>query len=180
MAQDAMAALSSWAMNAEMRRVTDFDRYVAAISQARYVMRKVTRIVDEEAKRHGLEPLEHQAMLQTYGAGDQLRTLSQLADRLDVAPALASRVVNGLVKKGLVLRRSAESDKRVTQIEISPQGAELVRQIDQDVHIHIEYFQAQLDNEQRLAALAIFTFYVGLGTPQNLDSLRELSASSGL
>jgi hypothetical protein len=40
----------------------------------------------------------------------------------------------------LVTRRSTETDKRVTKIEISPEGAALARRIDEDVHVHMEYF----------------------------------------
>ncbi|MGH3277793.1 MAG: MarR family winged helix-turn-helix transcriptional regulator [Trebonia sp.] len=155
-----------------------------SIAEARYVMRKVSRIVDDEAKLQGLDPLEHQAMLQAYGAGDKLRTVSKLAERLDVAPALASRVVNGLVAKGMVIRHSSQADKRVTEIEISEQGAELIRKIDQRVHIHMDYFQTQLTEPQRLAALAIFTFYVGFGNPttqlaKSHKRLKKVSSERG-
>jgi DNA-binding MarR family transcriptional regulator len=176
---DVIEALSTWARKTEERRLTNFDEFVVSIAEGRYVMRKVTRIVDDEAKRQGLDPLEHQAMLQAYGAGKELRTVSQLAERLDVAPALASRVVNSLATKGLIVRRSAESDKRVTKIEISPKGVALIRQIDQKVHIAMEYFSSQLGDDQRLAALAIFTKYLGFGSLEPSQILGELEDTAG-
>jgi DNA-binding MarR family transcriptional regulator len=174
---DVIQSLSAWAKKAEERRVAEFDEYVVSIAEARYVMRKVSRIVDDEAKLEGLDPLEHQALLQAYGAGDKLRTVSQIAERLDVAPALASRVVNSLVMKGMVIRHSSAADKRVTEIEISKEGAELARKIDHKVHIHMDYFQTQLTESQRLAALAIFTFYLGFGnpTPELASSFKQFS-----
>lgn len=177
---DVIEALSTWARKAEERRVSEFNSYVVNIAEARYVMRKVSRIVDDEAKLQGLDPLEHQAMLQAYGVGDKLRTVSQLAERLDVAPALASRVVNSLVAKGMVIRHSSPTDKRVTEIEISEQGADLIQKIDQRVHVHMDYFQTQLTERQRLAALAIFTFYLGFGnlTPALATSVKELSEAA--
>lgn len=176
---DVIQGLSEWARMAEERRVSDFNSYVVSIAEARYVMRKVSRIVDDEAKLQGLDPLEHQAMLQAYGSGEKLRTVSQLAERLDVAPALASRVVNSLVAKGMVTRHSSTADKRVTEIEISAEGAELIKKIDQKVHVHMDYFQTQLTEPQRLAALAIFTFYLGFGnpTPELVSSFKQLSNS---
>lgn len=162
---DLMQSLSTWVTKAEDRRTAEFSEYAVSIAEARYVMRKVSRIVDDEAKLEGLDPLEHQAMLQAYGAGGKLRTVSQIAERLDIAPALASRLVNSLVRKGMVVRHSSAADKRVTEIEISQQGAELVRKIDRKVHVHMDYFQTQLTESQRLAALAIFSFYLGFGNP---------------
>ncbi|HEY1701273.1 MAG TPA: MarR family transcriptional regulator [Trebonia sp.] len=162
---DMIESLSAWVAKAEERRETGFGDYVTSIAEARYVMRKVSRIVDDEAKGEGLDPLEHQAMLQAYGAGPRLRTVSQIAERLDIAPALASRVVNGLVRKGMVVRRSSAADKRVTEIEISDDGAELIRKIDRKVHVHMDYFQNQLTESQRLEALAIFSFYLGFANP---------------
>jgi DNA-binding MarR family transcriptional regulator len=174
---DAMQSLSAWVTRAEGRRSSEFSEYVVSIAEARYVMRKVSRIVDDEAKLEGLDPLEHQAMLQAYGAGGKLRTVSQIAERLDIAPALASRVVNSLVGKGMVIRRSSAADKRVTEIEISDEGAELIRKIDRKVHVHMDYFQNQLTETQRLAALAIFSFYLGFGnpTPELASSFNQFS-----
>jgi DNA-binding MarR family transcriptional regulator len=174
---DAMHSLSAWVTRAEDRRTSEFSEYVVSIAEARYVMRKVSRIVDDEAKLEGLDPLEHQAMLQAYGASGKLRTVSQIAERLDIAPALASRVVNSLVGKGMVIRRSSASDKRVTEIEISAEGAELIRKIDRKVHVHMDYFQTQLTETQRLAALAIFSFYLGFGnpTPELASSFNQFS-----
>jgi DNA-binding MarR family transcriptional regulator len=177
---DVMESLSAWVTKAEGRRTTEFSDYVVSIAEARYVMRKVSRIVDDEAKAEGLDPLEHQAMLQAYGAGARLRTVSQIAERLDIAPALASRVVNSLVRKGMVLRHSSAADKRVTEIEISQEGAELVRKIDRKVHVHMDYFQSQLSEPQRLEALAIFSFYLGFGnlTPELVASFNEFGAAT--
>ena len=46
-------------------RRNDFQRYFHGIAKARYVIRKVIRIVDEQAKKAGLDPLEHQALIQS-------------------------------------------------------------------------------------------------------------------
>lgn len=174
---DVIQGLSAWVARAEERRSSEFSEYVVSIAEARYVMRKVSRIVDDEAKLEGLDPLEHQAMLQAYGADGKLRTVSQIAERLDIAPALASRLVNSLVRKGMVVRHSSAADKRVTEIEISAEGAELIRKIDRKVHVHMDYFQTQLTEPQRLAALAIFSFYLGFGhpTPELASSFSKFS-----
>jgi DNA-binding MarR family transcriptional regulator len=139
----------------------DVQRYFRGVAKARYVIRKVFRIVDEEAKRHGLEGLQHQALIQIFGVeGGPLR-VQDLAERLDIAPAFASRLIRELESKDLVSRAVASQDRRVMEVSVTPQGQALLEQIDQDVHVHVEYFQSQLSDEDRAAALGIFTFYVG-------------------
>src|SRR5262249_54533580 len=145
---DMMTTLTAWASAEEGLRSQQFDGYVYGIAQARYVIRKVFRIVDDEVKQRGLDPLDHQALLQIFGAGHDLLTVSGLADRLDVPSALASRVVRVLDEKGLISRRDDASDRRVTKLEVTPEGRELLKSIDQAVHIHVDYFQAQLTDDQ--------------------------------
>lgn len=179
MSSDMMATLTAWASTEEGLRSEQFDGYVYGIAQARYVIRKVFRIVDDEAKKRGIDPLEHQALLQIFGAGPDLLTVSGLAERLDVASALASRVVRILGEKNLVARRDDASDRRVTKLAVTPEGGDLLRAIDEAVHVHVDYFQSQLTDDQRLAALAIFSFYVGFGSPDRLSAIME-SSQAGL
>jgi hypothetical protein len=37
----------------------------------------------------------------------------------------------------------------------------LLAEIDEKVHLHVEYFQRQLSDQERVAALGIFAFYLG-------------------
>jgi DNA-binding MarR family transcriptional regulator len=162
-----IATLSDWATAVEMRRDVDFTSYGMSIAAARYIMRKVVRIVDEEARKQDLDPLEHQALLQIFGAGDNPWTISRLAERLDVASALTSRLVNSLDMKGLIERRPSATDKRVTMILASQAGLDLLRNINAAVHLELAYFHLGLADEQRIAALPIFAFYLGFSYPEN-------------
>jgi DNA-binding MarR family transcriptional regulator len=139
----------------------DLQRYFRGVAKARYVIRKVFRIVDEEAKRAGLEGLQHQAMIQIFGVEGAPLRVNDLAERLDIAPAFASRLIRELVDKGFVTRTVAPQDRRVMEVGLTEEGRGLLRKIDSDVHVHVEYFQRQLTDDERAAALGIFTFYVG-------------------
>jgi DNA-binding MarR family transcriptional regulator len=141
---------------------SDVRGYFAAIAHARYLVRKVFRIVDEEAKRAGLDPLQHQALLQIYGLGQTPLMINQIAERLDIAPAFASRVVTSLEAQGFVARNPDARDRRVTLITATSVGVQTLRAIDEAVRVHVEYFQSQLDETDRMSALATFGFYVGL------------------
>jgi hypothetical protein len=70
-----MDLLVEWAAAEEDARADKFDGYVHSIAQAHYIVRKVWRFVDEETRKAGLEPLEHQALLQAFGAGPALLTI---------------------------------------------------------------------------------------------------------
>lgn len=149
-----------------------FKDYVHGIAEARYVIRRVFRIVDEQARKAGLEPLEHQALIQVFGARGPLRVID-VADRLDIAPAFASRLVKTLTEKGLVTRSraQAESDRRITVVAPTDEARDLLAAIDESVELHVGHFQRQLSDSQRAAALGIFAFYLG-ASPASEDMAR--------
>lgn len=158
-----MRAYIEWADINDAERSEDFQHYVSNIAEARYVVRRVLRIVEDEAKKRGLEPLVHQALLQIHGyEGGQGINVSTLARRLDVASALASRLVRRLEEADLVQRTPSERDRRATSVTATPEGVQTLADIDQDVHFQVAYLQRELSADQRVAALSIFAFYVGL------------------
>ncbi|WGW11687.1 MarR family transcriptional regulator [Saxibacter everestensis] len=142
-------------------RQQDFGSYLTRVAEARYVMRKVLRILNESSKAHGLDALEHQALVQIAGTPSGAVAIHALADRLDIVPAFGSRIVKQLESKSLIERSSLEADKRVTLTSVTEKGLELLRQIDESVHYQMAYFQRGLNPRDRASALAIFAFYVG-------------------
>ena len=84
---EARLAYERWVDIREEQRASDFQAYAYNIAEARYVMRRVTRIANERAKKHDLDALLHQALLQIYGVGENEQlTVSKLAERLDELP----------------------------------------------------------------------------------------------
>ena len=163
MANETMQAYTAWADLRDAQRSQDFQSYVRNIAAARYVTRRALRIVDEQAKRHGLEPLMHQMLLQVYGANrGRGITVSHLAARLDIAAAFASRMVKHLEELGLVRRESSTEDRRSIFVIATEVGVDNLSEIDAEVHYHVAHLQRQLSDEERLSALTIFAFYVGL------------------
>lgn len=139
----------------------EFHRYFHGISEAHYVVRKVFRLVDEQAKRGGLDPLEHKLLIQIFGAGDERLRVNEAAARLDIPPALASRLIKRLQDKGFVVRSTGGEDRRTTQVAATDAGREVLAAIDRDVRRHVNHFQEQLSDAERAAALQIFAFYLG-------------------
>ena len=140
--------------------------YFQGIAEARFVVRKCFRIVDEQARKAGLDPLEHQALIQVYGDADQSLPVSRLAERLDVSTAFASKLAKGLERAGYAARTQGDADQRVTNVEMTARGRALLHEIDEQVQFHVGYFARQLSPKQRTTALSIFAFYVGAKPPR--------------
>lgn len=176
--QDAMEAYEAWADISENERTSDFQAYAYNIAEARYVTRRVTRIINEQAKKAGLDPLLHQALLQALGTprGDEL-AVGALADRLDIAAAFASRLVTRLEKMGLIRREPSTHDRRATNVTVTDEGVQKLKEIDDAIHYHIAYFQQQLEDGQRRAALLIYAFYVGIDSSSPIAAAIRTSGS---
>lgn len=159
-----------WGAGAHEASHRDFPGHVAAIAHGRFVLRQVLKILDECAVRGGLQPLSHQALLQAFGAAERI-SVSGLAERLSVPPALVSRTVRGLEQDGLVQRSRISDDGRVVVVTATPEGVEVLRKIDHNVHEEIRRFSNTLDDAGRLGALATFASYVGLDADPRLSPL---------
>src|SRR5680860_541179 len=126
---DTMDAFYEWLAPGRVRDtdlpVQDFQDYVHGISQARFVLRRVLRIIDEQAKSSGLEPLQHQVLIQVFGAKRSLR-INDIAELLDIAPAFASRLVGRLELRGFVLRQRSDTDRRSSNVVATPAGRDVL------------------------------------------------------
>lgn len=151
-----------------------FQEYFAGIAEARYVIRRTLRIVDEEAKRADLDALEHQLLIQVFGSARALH-VHELAERLDIVPAFASRLIKNLEEKGLVRRAPSPSDGRATIVTTTEEGRALLSKVDGQIHRHVTFAQGQFNDSERMAALGIFAFYLGIA-PRLGDLERVLQA----
>jgi DNA-binding MarR family transcriptional regulator len=143
-------------------RASDRHLYFYGVAEARYVLRKVFRLVEEEAKRAGVDPLAHQALIQIYGSQTRSLKVKDVAERLDIAPAFASSLVKALAEKGLISTARDKEDSRVNWVRITKEGRALLHRIDEQVQVHVEYFTRGLSSEQTEAAFSILMFYAGV------------------
>ena len=141
----------------------DRHDYFAAVAEARYVLRRVFRIAEEQARESGLDPLAHQALIQIYGSPERRLRVAQLAERLDITPAFASSLLKTLDADGMIDRRRDADDHRVTWVSVTAAAIEKLVAIDAAVGFHVDYFAAQIPAKDRKRALATLKFYVGLG-----------------
>ena len=143
-------------------RAADRHLYFYGVAEARYVLRKVFRLVEEEAKRAGIDPLAHQALIQIYGNAAGTLKVKDVAERLDIAPAFASSLVKSLAAKGLIATARGKEDNRVSWVKITKEGRALLHRIDEQVQVHVDYFTRGLSSLQTEAALSVLMFYAGV------------------
>lgn len=149
----------------------DRHDYFAGVAQARYVLRKIFRLVEEQAKKRGLDPLAHQLLIQVYGSSETSLRVKEVAERLDISPAFASSLTKDLVEKKYLTRAKSAEDQRAALLSITKEGRRLLHEIDEEVQLHTDYFNQQLESQQREAALSILLFYVGI----SLDTAKGAS-----
>jgi DNA-binding MarR family transcriptional regulator len=66
--------------------------------------------------------------LRTLGRHETMR-LSELSDRLEIAPRTATEVVDALQARGLVRRRADPADRRAILVEVTERGADTLAEI---------------------------------------------------
>lgn len=99
-----------------------------ALAEVRYQIRRFVRFSEREARRAGLEPQHHQALLALRGLpGGRAATVGELAERLQIEHHSAVELVDRLVQRGLVTRARAAADRRQVLLDLTPAGAALLR-----------------------------------------------------
>lgn len=151
----------SWLDVDRKSRDYNFHEYMQIVAHGRYVFRTVQRLIDNCARNHGVDPLEHQAMIQIFGASEQRLPVGRLAERLNIDSALASRIVQQLEARQFVRRTRSSEDKRAIYVSVTPAGVKKVRAVVDDVHTEVEFFRLVGNESQRRAAHELVAFYVG-------------------
>lgn len=138
-----------------------FHDYFRAIASARYFIRKLFRQIDEKVRREGLDPLEHQALIQAFGSPAARVSVHDLAERLDVGSDVTSKVVSSLQSKGYVTRQQSHHDRRVIEVCPTKAGRDFLATVDDHVQQIVDRLQPEITEEVRNAVFSIFAFYLG-------------------
>ncbi|MBU2487918.1 MAG: MarR family transcriptional regulator [Proteobacteria bacterium] len=86
--------------------------------------------------------------------GERYLTVKTLAEKLDVAKSRVTKIVDGLVEKGLVLRMEDPGDARVKLISLTKKGEEKLREV-QEFHLMIHgKILMQMAPEERIALIS--------------------------
>ena len=97
---------------------------VVTVAEFRSALRKFLRRSELVADSCGLTPQRYLLLLMIKGApdGSGRSTVTELADRLQLAQSTVTELVARSVEAGLLEREGSESDGRVTYLQLTEEG----------------------------------------------------------
>ena len=97
---------------------------VVEVAEFREALRRFLRQSERVARRAGLTPQRHLLLLMIKGArdGSEQSTVTELADRLQLAQSTVTELVSRAEEVGLVAREQSQSDARVALLRLTPEG----------------------------------------------------------
>ena len=87
-------------------------------------LRRFARGSERAARRFGLTPQRYQLLLMIKGApsGGQRSTVTELADRLQLAQSTVTELVGRAEEVGLIQREASAQDGRVAHLRLTDEG----------------------------------------------------------
>lgn len=99
------------------------DEFVA-VAEFRSALRVFLRRSEQTARRSGLTPQRHLLLLMIKGApdGSEQSTVTELADKLQLAQSTITELVRRAEDAGLVAREQSPNDARVAHLRVTREG----------------------------------------------------------
>ncbi len=97
---------------------------VARVAEFRAALRRFLRITERNARAAGLTPQRYLLLLMIKGAADhsEQSTVTELADRLQLAQSTVTELVRRAEEIGLVERERSPVDGRIAYLRLSAEG----------------------------------------------------------
>jgi DNA-binding MarR family transcriptional regulator len=106
-----------------------------ALAEFRYQIRRFLNFSEHAARRRGLEPQQHQALLALKGLPQSLKaTVGVLAERLHIQHHSAVELADRLEAHGLVSRTRNRTDRREVLLRLRTRGEKLLQQLSRPHH----------------------------------------------
>jgi DNA-binding MarR family transcriptional regulator len=109
------------------------------LAEFRRQIRRFLAFSEGVAKRHGIEPRQHQTLFTLKGLPEGVPpTIGEIASRLFIRHHSAVELVNRLAEAGFVLRTRAKHDKRQVWIRLTAKGSALLRKLSMVHRLELE------------------------------------------
>src|SRR5215210_412304 len=97
---------------------------VANVAAFRAALRQFLRRSERIARQSGLTPQRHLLMLMIKGApdGSEQSTVTELAERLQLAQSTVTELVRRAEEAGLIAREQSQQDARVAYLRLTAEG----------------------------------------------------------
>lgn len=102
------------------------------------LIQKIMHLDRNEKACHGVTLSQHQALAAIYRSGHL--TMNELSREMHLAVSTVTRIVDILVRDGIVSRKASETDRRKVLIELTEKGTEITASLNQCT----EYFWEQV------------------------------------
>lgn len=138
--------------SATLEKMSAHPDRVRAWRQIMHVHSQVTGAIDEVLRDElGISGAWYEALVEIAFAGGEMR-MNEFAAETTLTKSGATRFVDRLEKAGLVERRACASDRRVSQLALTPKGRDLQRRADPHVlRVVDECFGRHLSDEEARA-----------------------------
>ena len=104
---------------------------VVEVAEFREALRRFLRQSERVARQSGLTPQRHLLLLMIKGArdGSEQSTVTELADRLQLAQSTVTELVSRAEEIGLVERERSSEDGRIAILRLTPEGERRLAQV---------------------------------------------------
>ena len=107
--------------------VTSPDRLLSTLAEFRYELRRFLVFSESAAQHAGLQPQQHQLLLQVAGAPEGAAvTIAYAAERLGLRHNSTVELVDRSVREGLLTRRTDPEDRRRAILHITYKGRQVL------------------------------------------------------
>jgi DNA-binding MarR family transcriptional regulator len=104
-----------------------------ALAEFRHRLRRFLHFSEAAAEKLGLQPQQHQLLLQIAGApGGTAVTVGYVAERLGLRHNSTVELCDRCEDGGLLARRHDDADRRCVLLEVSPKGQEMLESLSID------------------------------------------------
>jgi DNA-binding MarR family transcriptional regulator len=104
---------------------------VIEVADFREALRRFLRTSERVARQSGLTPQRHLLLLMIKGArdGSEKSTVTELAERLQLAQSTVTELVSRAEEIGLVERERSSDDGRIAILRLAPEGERRLAQV---------------------------------------------------
>ncbi|MBS3788241.1 MarR family transcriptional regulator [Candidatus Bipolaricaulota bacterium] len=91
----------------------------------------INKLIRDKGKDNDISSTQIQTLIFLSGAHNRNKNVGSIARRLQIAQPTASRLVDSLVKKGVIKRERSETDRRKVKLELTEKGKSLTNEVTQ-------------------------------------------------
>ena len=127
------------------------DEYVR-VADLRAAIRRFLRRTEKIARANGLTPQRYLLLLMIKGAPDrsQRSTVTELAERLQLAQSTVTELVGRAEEAGLLVRAPSGVDGRVAYLRLTPEGERRLAHVFEGLQTERKHLLATLANLEQV------------------------------